>query len=311
MNTKKLLAIVLVLCLAVALVACSSPATQAPAASGTATSAAPAATTAAAKASPEASAATTAATTATAAAADDSWTNVETNGYFTVGLDDSFPPMGYRDDTTNEIVGYDIDLAKAVAKELGVEVKFQPCASWSTVVQEMDRGDFDVIWNGFSVTPEREAVVDFSEPYIDNQMLVVVLKDSSVQTLADLAGKKAALQAGSSAEDALKAATEFNASLKEVVTFDDNAKAMLDLDRGSVDCVVLDRVVFSHYATTSPDTYRALDETLSSEQMAIGFRKGDDALREKIQTALDKVLASDEGLEISMTWFGEDVRIKK
>ncbi len=239
------------------------------------------------------------------AAADDSWTRIKEQGYFFLGLDDSFPPMGYRDDN-NEIVGFDIDLAREVAKRMGVEVRLQPVV-WETVTQELNKGTIDVIWNGCTINEERLAVIDFTKPYMDNKQVVVVLKDSPYQTLEDLSGKKLAIQQGSSAEAALDANAQFKDSLSEIVKFEDNAKAFLDLDSERVDCVAVDVCVYGYYFQQFPDKYRMIEASLGDEQFGVGVRKADDAFTAELQKAIDAVYADGTAGEISKKWFGEDI----
>lgn len=259
-------------------------------------------------AAPAAIPAATPAAVTTADNSDTSLEDIKTKGYFTVGLDDSFPPMGYRDES-DEIVGFDIDLARAVAKEMGVEVKFQPVA-WESIDTEINSKRVDVIWNGCTITDERKAVFDFSDPYMLNTQIVVVLADSSYQTLADLSGKVAGIQDGSSANIALDSNPEFKDSLASISGYPSNDKALTDLAAGRTDCVVVDVCVFGYYFQIQPGTYRALDESLGSEEFGIAFHQEADAFREGLQTALDAVIASGEATEISMKWFDKDVIAK-
>jgi len=118
---------------------------------------------------------------------DDSLKYVMDKGELIVGLDDAFPPMGFRDDDNN-IVGFDIDLAKEVAKRMDIKVKFQP-VNWQAKEQELSSKNIDCIWNGFGITPEREKVLTISEPYMANPQIFVVLADSGIKTQDDLKGK--------------------------------------------------------------------------------------------------------------------------
>ena len=179
---------------------------------------------------------------ADAAALDAGYTEGRT---LKVGLDDSFPPMGYRDDN-NEIVGFDIDLAKAVCEYLGWEVEFIPI-DWNAKEMELNSGNIDCIWNGMTLTQERIDAMSCSAPYLKNEQVLVVKADSDIATLADLAGKNIALQAGSSAEDALKGATELNASIAAANTFADNMLCFMDLNQGASDAVLVDSIVANWY----------------------------------------------------------------
>ena len=133
---------------------------------------------------------------------DNSLKKVLEKGQFVLGLDDSFPPMGYRDEN-GEIVGFDIDVAKEVCKRLGVELVTQPI-DWTAKEQELQTGNIDCIWNGFTITEERLEAMTFSEPYVDNAQVAVVKLSSGFNTLADLKGKIIGVQAGSLAEIAIK-----------------------------------------------------------------------------------------------------------
>ncbi|MFZ5974068.1 MAG: amino acid ABC transporter substrate-binding protein [Bacillota bacterium] len=239
-------------------------------------------------------------------ATDQSWENIKAKGYFVLGLDDAFPPMGFRDEKTNEIIGFDIDLAKEVAKRMGVEVKLQPVV-WKTVTQELNKGTIDVIWNGCTISADRLKEINFTKPYMNNKQIVVVKKDSPYQTLVDLKDKTLAIQDGSSANDALDSNKEFKDSLKEVVKFDDNTKAFLDLDSGRVDCVAVDMVVFNYYFAKGSDKYRALDTALGDEQYGVGVRKTDGAFQAELQKAIDAVYADGTAAKISKNWFGKDI----
>jgi polar amino acid transport system substrate-binding protein len=241
------------------------------------------------------------------AGADNSLKAVMDKKAFVLGLDDSFPPMGFRDEN-NEIVGYDIDLAREVTKRMGVELVCQPI-DWNAKEQELNTGKIDCIWNGFTITPEREQAMTFSKPYLKNAQVVVVRSDSGFTTLASLAGKSVGLQAGSSAADALEGATEFKASLKGVVEFKDNLTALMDLDVKGVDAVIMDLLVANDNIKRSGKSYVILDEALSPENYGVGFRKADLALMNKVQETLDAMAADGTIATISQKWFGADISI--
>lgn len=180
-------------------------------------------------------------------ASDDSWNKVKDAGKFVLGLDDSFPPMGFRDDDNN-IVGFDIDVAKEVCSRLGVELVLQPI-SWDAKEQELSTGKVDCLWNGFSYSDERNEQMCLSDSYMDNRQVVVVTEDSSIQKLADLKDKTLAVQAGSTAVEALEGAADVKASLKggAGIEVKDNVLAMMDLGTGGSDAVLMDEVVARYY----------------------------------------------------------------
>ena len=233
---------------------------------------------------------------------------VKQAGKLILGLDDSFPPMGYRDDN-DEIVGYDIDLAKEVASRMGVELVLQPI-DWDYKESELSDGNIDCIWNGMSIDDERREKLNLSEPYLNNQQVVVVLSDSGINTLADLAGKVVILLAGSTAEGALDSHPEVKETLKDgqAIPVDNNVQAMMELKNGTGDAVIMDAVVARYYLNLEDgDAYKILDEVLSEEEYAIGFRKGDQELRDEVQKILGEMKADGKLAEITIKWFGEDI----
>ncbi|HPO02950.1 amino acid ABC transporter substrate-binding protein [Treponema zuelzerae] len=240
-------------------------------------------------------------------AADKSLQKVLDKKAFVLGLDDSFPPMGFRNEN-NEIVGYDVDLAREATKRMGVELVLQPI-DWNAKEQELNTGKIDCIWNGFTITPQRAEALTFSKPYLKNAQVVVVRGDSSFNTLADLAGKTVGLQAGSSAADALEASVEFKASLKGVVEFKENLTALMDLEVKGVDAVIMDLMVANDNINRSGKSYRILEEGLSPEEYGIGFRKADLALMNKVQSVLEEMAADGTIARIATQWFGADISI--
>jgi polar amino acid transport system substrate-binding protein len=257
------------------------------------------------------SAATTTAAEAGEETADESWTKVESAGVLKMGLDDSFPPMGFRDEN-NEIDGFDVDLAKEVTDRLGIELELVPI-DWSMKENELTAGNIDCLWNGYSYTEERNNTQTLTKPYMSNKQVVVVMKNSGVTSLADLAGKKLAIQEGSTAAEALEKAVDFKESLAEVVPFKDNVTAFLDVESGATDCILLDSVVSDYYIAQkdNSDDYLTLDETLAEEDYVIGFRKGDTALKDQIENTLLEMAEDGKLAEISTKWFGEDITVLK
>lgn len=236
---------------------------------------------------------------------DNSLVELKNRGVFVLGLDDSFPPLGFRDEA-NEIVGYDIDLAKEVAKRLNVEFKAQPI-NWDAKEQELSTGNIDCIWNGLTITEDRKAVLSFTKPYLNNAQVVIVRDDSPYKTLADLAGKKIGLQAGSSAEDAVYANVEFNKSIAAIVPFEQNLIALTDLNAKGVDAVVMDVVVAEYSIKQSGFKMHALSESLADEEYGVAFRKNDVQLTEEVQKILEEMAKDGTVAAICEKWFGTDI----
>ncbi|ROR26406.1 amino acid ABC transporter substrate-binding protein (PAAT family) [Mobilisporobacter senegalensis] len=239
--------------------------------------------------------------------ADTSLQDIKDKGSLVLGLDDAFPPMGFKNDD-QEIVGFDIDVAKEVANRIGVELELTPI-SWDAKEQELATKHIDCIWNGFTKNADRESKMALSIPYMKNTQVAIVLTDSGINTLEDLAGKTVVLQNASTASDAMDQNEEFKNSLKELIKVDDNVQALMDLKVGGSDAVVMDEVVARYYVEKEQGTYKVLDTTLSEEEYVIGFRKGENALTEEVNKHLKDM--AKEGLlaEISEKWVGKDLTI--
>ncbi len=242
------------------------------------------------------------------AAKDPSFDTVQKKGKLIVGLDDSFPPMGYRDDS-GAIVGFDIDLAQEAAKRLGVAVEFKP-VQWNGIIMSLNKGDIDVIWNGLTITEERQKQIIFSKPYLDNRQIIVVQVGSPITDKSSLAGKTVGLQLGSSSETALNSDREVASSLKDVRKYSANTEALMDLAAGRIDAVIVDEVVGRYYISRKPESYRILNDDFGAESYGIGFRKDDESLRDAIDRVLDEMKADGSADKISDQWFGDEL-VKK
>ena len=189
-------------------------------------------------------------------------------------VDNAFPPMGFVDDKGN-LTGFDIELAKEVGKRLNLDVEIQ-AIDWKRKQDELDAGNVDCLWNGYTITQERLDACSISEPYMKNRQIIAVKADSAIASLDDLKGKKLALQSESSAAEALDSKPDFKASLGQVLLFDDNNQALLDLEAGGCDAVLLDEVVANYHVKTDAKI-KVLDISLADEEYGIGFRKADTA----------------------------------
>ena len=234
---------------------------------------------------------------------DASWDKVKESGKLILGLDATFKPMGYTDEN-DEIVGFDIDLAKEVCKRLDIELETYG-VNWDTKEVDLDAGTIDCIWNGLSVSDERKKVMLMSDPYMENEMVFVVNEGSEIKTMDDLKGKKIAVQNGSTAQEILLA-SEIAADIT-VAELATNVEALTNLEMDMCDAVFLDSVVANYEITTAEKPFTVLEEGLSPEQYAIGFRLGDQALCDKIVETLKEMKADGTIEKISTEWFGSDV----
>lgn len=222
-----------------------------------------------------------------------------------VGLDDNFPPMGFRDDK-NEIVGFDIDMAKEAARRAGVEVEFKPI-DWNAKEAELLGKRVDALWNGLTILEERKEKILFTDPYMVNKQIIVVKAGSPIKTKADMAGKIVGAQEGSSAVTALEKDKELSSKFKETKLFGDNITALMDLDAGRLDVIVVDEVVGRYYVNKKPGSYVVLAEDFGTEDYGVGFRKDDEATRNKINDVLTGMKKDGKAAEIANKWFGADV----
>ena len=228
-----------------------------------------------------------------------------------VGLDDTFVPMGFKDESGN-LVGFDVELAEAVGKKLNKKIKFQPI-DWSMKETELADGNIDLIWNGYSITDERKQKVEFSKPYLNNTQVIVTLADSNIKSKADLAGKRVGAQTGSTAVDAVAADGDIIKSFDggNLVTFEDNNAALMDLEAKRLDAIVVDEILARYYMKArGSEKYKILDENFGKEQYGVGIRKGDTKFVDAFNKALDEVIADGTAGEISKKWFEEDIVLK-
>ena len=221
-----------------------------------------------------------------------------------IGLDDQFPPMGFRDDK-NELVGFDIDLAKAVCDKLGIEAVPTPI-DWSAKEFELNGGKVDVLWNGLTITDAQKEAMLLSPAYIANAQVIVVRKDSGIKTLADLSGKTVALQEASSADEAYMACSAAGTE-KELVKAPENISLFNDLKIGRIDAVVIDKVFGDYYiAENGEGLLEILEEQLADEEYGIAFKKDNQELADLVLGALDELVKDGTAAQISQKWFGED-----
>lgn len=223
---------------------------------------------------------------------------------FTVGFDASFPPYGYKDEE-GEYVGFDLDLAQEVCDRNGWELKKQPI-DWDAKDMELSSGTIDCIWNGFTMNG-REDDYTWSDPYVDNSQVVVVAEDSGIKSLEDLAGKLVEVQADSSALAALQEdQKELADTFGQLTQVPDYNTAFMDLEAGAAEAVAMDVGVAKYQIESRGGGYITLDETISSEQYAIGFKKGNEKLRDQVQKTLDEMAEDGTFMTIAEKWGVED-----
>lgn len=224
---------------------------------------------------------------------------------YVLGMDDTFAPMGFRDEK-GELVGFDVELAQAAAKEMGIKIECQPI-DWTVKETELDSGNVDLLWNGYSITPEREKKVLFSDPYMDNRQIIITLKDSPVNSKADLAGKRITVQGESSALEAVMKDEAFVKSLAEPpVEYATNTECFKDIEAKRCDAIVVDEVLARYYMKQNgEENYKVLDDNFGEEKFAVGMRKDDVALQEALNKALAKLKEDGTYDEIYKKYFAD------
>lgn len=201
-----------------------------------------------------------------------------------VGFDNSYPPYGFMDENNNP-TGFDLDLAQEVANRNGWDIELS-AIDWDTKDAQLNQGTINCIWNGFTMEG-REDDYTFSEPYMLNEQVIVVKKDSGITSLSDLSGKTVVTQADSAALDVLEGDKKDVAdTFKSLQTLPDYNNAFMQLESGMVDAVACDLSIAQYQIAAKPDAYQQLDP-LSSEHYAVGFKKGDDALAAKVTSTLN------------------------
>lgn len=229
-------------------------------------------------------------------------------GEFVLGLDDSFPPMGFRDEK-GEIVGFDIDLAKEAAKRMGIKVVLKPC-DWDGIVLSLKNRNIDVIWNGLTITGDRKKEINFTKPYLKNRQVIIIKEGTAIADKAGLSGKVVGVQMGSSSEEAMNKFPNVEKSMKSITKYSNNTEALMELENGRVDAVVIDEIVGRYYTNKKPGMYKVLDDNFGEEEYGVGVRKEDKEFLTKLEAALDAMKADGTADEIAKKWFGAPVIIK-
>lgn len=225
-----------------------------------------------------------------------------------VGIDDTFAPMSYRDEN-GDIVGFDVDLAQAAGEIMGVQFTFQPI-DWIMKETELNEGKIDLIWNGYTITEEREELVNFSDPYLENSQIIVVPADSDIETKEDLAGKTVATQQASATLDAIEADEsnideEFEGG--EPVLYPTFTDVFNDLDSGRSDAIIADEVLARYImGQKGPENYKVLEDDFGDELFAVGMRKEDTELEAELNAALAEIEENGTYDEIYAKWFDNE-----
>lgn len=225
-----------------------------------------------------------------------------------IGLDDDFAPMGFHNEY-NELVGFDIDLAKETGKRMGVDFEFRPI-EWDKKKEALMSGKVDLIWNGLDITDERKEYMIFTKPYMDDRQIFLIRKgdDNNIHSEGDLAGKIVGTQAGSTAENYLSKTAGLKDKFKEFKTYNKFNEAVDALKNAAIDVLICDEMIARYEIKTHPNQLEIIAvKTDFSTEMAVGFRKEDVALRDKVQAAFNDIVKDGTAKEISERWFQADL----
>ena len=243
---------------------------------------------------------------------------------FVVGFDAEYPPYGYLDEATGDYTGFDLELAQELCNRRGWTLVKQPI-NWDNKDAEIDSGSIDCIWNGMTYTG-REAEYTWSDPYVNNSIVMAVLADSDIQTLADLAGKVVITQSESSAETALNGddLADLRATFADLQRNPSYNTCFTDMQAGAVDAIAVDIGVAQYQMRAvdaiavdigvaqyqmrnNPDKFRILEEPIAAEQYAIAFKLGNEELRDQVQETYDEMLADGTVMEIAQHYADDNL----
>lgn len=233
-----------------------------------------------------------------------SWDAIKQNKTLVVGIDDSFVPMDFRQ-KNGQLVGFDVDLAKAAAKKLGLRADFQTI-DWSMKETELRNGTIDVIWNGYTETKERRKKVLFTKPYLENQQILVTKKDSKINSYQKMNHKILGVQTGSSGYDDLMSYPKvLKKRIKSSVLYDTYNEAFIDLKAGRINGLLIDSVYANYYLSHSKykKEFQKVELPYPPEEFAVGISKKDPVLRNKLNRALESLKADGTISKLKQKWF--------
>lgn len=253
--------------------------------------------------------AATADTAATADSAGEDWTYLESKGNLVIGIT-YFEPMNYMDEN-NELTGFETDFAKAVCEELKLEPKFQ-VIDWDSKEIELKTKSIDCIWNGLTITPERQENMDISIPYMENKQVMVCNKDKVAQFAESVEGASVVAESGSAGEDVAKEDEFFKGADYQPVQ--SQSTALLEVKAGTADIAIIDFVMSKGTLREDSDFADLAvveEKTFSPEQYGIALRKNSAVTLEKLNAAIKAVYDSGKLKEIADKYNLADLLIVK
>jgi polar amino acid transport system substrate-binding protein len=238
----------------------------------------------------------------------DNWKAIKQRKQVTIGLDVTFVPMGFENQS-GKITGFDVDLANAVFKGSGIKPVFQPI-DWSMNVTELRNTTIDLIWNGFSITPERKKTINFTQPYLSNEQELVSLKSSHINQFSDMKGKDLGVQSGSSGLNDINNQPQLLKKYirnQSPVLYNSFTNAFIDLNHNRIAGLLIDSTYANYYIAHQPNPkmYKVITGKFPREEFGVGMRKGDRRLRNYINRSLERLAKNGELRKICQKWFGD------
>ena len=248
-------------------------------------------------------AASGAASSAASTGAADQLAAIQTNGKLVVALEGAWQPWSYHDES-DTLVGYDVEVSRAIAEKLGVEPEYVE-SDWDSLFAGLDAGRFDIVCNGVEVTDERAKTYDFTTPYGYIHTALAVRKDNEdIKSLEDLKGKTTA---NSLASTYMELAESYGATVQGIDTLEETIQL---LTAGRIDATLNADVSFYDYLNVHPDAdFKLVAQTEDASHVAIPVRKGDDSasLLEAINTAIEELRADGTLKALGEKYFGQDI----
>lgn len=219
-----------------------------------------------------------------------------------VGTEPSFAPFEFQKEGSKEFTGFDIDLIRAIGKQMGYKVEVQNMG-FDALIPALNAGNIDVAIAGMSITDERKKVVEFSDPYYTSGLIIMVNNDNNdIKTLKDLEGKRIACQIGTTGEKKSRSVPG-----AQVTAFNTQSEASLELKNGGADAVINDAPVVAYYLQQGgSESAKTVGEKMEAEDYGIAVKKDNAKLAAEINKAMAELKKNGEFDKIYKTWFGED-----
>jgi ABC-type amino acid transport substrate-binding protein len=226
---------------------------------------------------------------------------IQERGEITIGVKFDVPPFGFKNPQTNEVEGFDVDIGRFIAEELGVEPKFIEAIS-DNRIPFLERGTVDLILSTMTINAERDTEIDFSEPYYIAQGRILVPKGSDIKGLEDLAGNSVCTALGSTYEETIREDAP-EADLKLVDTY---SECLELLQNEAIDAISTDDVILTGMIIQD-DTLEMVGDRLTTEPYGVGIKDGDKQLKDFVDGVLAKLEQDGRWEETYQKWVGRHI----